>query len=66
MIPWEEAIALLNSGQVTEAFQTHSLEVTLFTVDGNSVTTIEPGIDDIFDAIDACGEPCANIMIATE
>ncbi|MEM7112303.1 MAG: META domain-containing protein [Chloroflexota bacterium] len=66
MISWEEAVALLNSGQVTEAFQTHSLEVTLFTVDGNRVTTIEPSIDDIFDAIDACGEPCANIMIATE
>lgn len=65
-ILWEEAVALLNSGQVVEAYQTHSLEVTLVTVDGNSITTIEPAIDDIFTAISDCGEPCANIVIATE
>lgn len=65
-IPWEAALDILNSGEVVEVFQTHSLDVTLVLADGSSVHTIEPGIDDIFTAVSDCGEPCANIMIATE
>ena len=66
MVDWETAVSLLNSGEVVEIFQTHSLDVTLTLVDGRTVQTVEPAIDDIFAAIEACGDPCSNIVMATE
>lgn len=65
-ISWEEALSLLNSGEVTAIFQTHSLSVTLTLKDGRTLRTVEPAIDDIFAAVEACGEPCADIALATE
>ncbi len=65
-ISWEEALALLNSGEVTSVFQAHSLSVTLTLKDGRTLHTVEPAIDDIFAAVEACGEPCADIALATE
>ncbi|MCB8926789.1 MAG: META domain-containing protein [Ardenticatenaceae bacterium] len=66
IVDWETAVSLLNSGEVIEIFQTHSLDVTLTLVDGRLVKTVEPAIDDIFTAIEACGEPCSDILMATE
>ncbi len=63
---WETAVAILNSGEVEIASQSHSLDVELFLKDGRIINTVEPGIDDIFDEIDACGEPCAEIILMTE
>ncbi|GAB4163471.1 MAG: hypothetical protein Fur0021_38610 [Candidatus Promineifilaceae bacterium] len=65
-ISWEEALSLLNSGEVTAIFQAHSLSVTLTLQDGRTLHTVEPAIDDIFAAVEACGEPCAKITLATE
>ena len=65
-ISWEEALALLNSGEVTSIFQAHSLSVTLTLKDGRTLHTVEPAIDDIFAAVEACGEPCADIALMTE
>lgn len=65
-ISWEEALTILNSGEVASLFQAHSLSVTLTLKDGRSLRTIEPTIDAIFAAVTACGEPCANIVLATE
>ena len=63
---WEEAIVILNSGDVESVFQTHSLSVTIMLNDGTTITTQEPMIDDIFTEIDKCGTACAGISVATE
>jgi hypothetical protein len=66
MISWEEAQSLILEGQVTQVTQLHNLSVYLTLEDGSTVQTIEPNIDDVFDVIEQCGDPCANIAIATE
>ncbi len=66
VIPWTEALALLQSGQVEFAAQSHSLDVMLTLEDGTIIMTREPAIDDLFRAIEECGEPCADIALATE
>ncbi|MGD8760401.1 MAG: hypothetical protein PVJ07_09135 [Anaerolineales bacterium] len=65
-VSWEEAIEILNSGLVKLVAQFHSLEVELLVEDDCVVKTIEPRIDDIFAEVEKCGEPCADIMLATE
>lgn len=41
---WENAIAILNTGRVTEVVQSHHLEVTLSLEDGSQIKTIEPAL----------------------
>jgi hypothetical protein len=65
-ISWEAAVAMLNNGEVAQVVQTHNLQVTLDLKDGRSLVTREPNIDDVFKIIDGCGQPCANISVATE
>jgi len=65
-VSWEEAIEIVNSGDVTAVAQLHSLEVTLNLRDGSTITTTEPNIDDIFHELDKCGTPCQGILRATE
>jgi hypothetical protein len=65
-VSWDEAKALITSGKVKQAFQTHALEVRLYLKDGGSVATTETRIDEVFQVIRECGAPCADIMIATE
>lgn len=63
---WEEAVEILNSGEVVAVLQTHSLDVTLELADGRRIHTVEPNIDDIFTAVEECGQPCEDIILATE
>lgn len=65
-IPWEQAADLIRNGLVESVVQTHALEVTLELEDGRSLTTIEPQIDDVFQVINECGEPCSDMTLATE
>ena len=65
-VTWDEAVGLITGGMVTQAFQTHALEVRLNLTDGTSVVTTEPRIDEVFRVIRQCGDPCKDIMIATE
>jgi hypothetical protein len=65
-VSWEEAIEILNSGDVVTVVQLHSLEVTLELSNGSRITTTEPHIDDIFDEVQKCGSPCQGIVLATE
>jgi hypothetical protein len=65
-IEWEEARELILSGQVEQVVQLHSLEVRLTLKDGRELVTTEPNIDDVFGVVDECGEPCDDIIIATE
>jgi ABC-type glycerol-3-phosphate transport system substrate-binding protein len=65
-ISWDHAVELLRGGHVTMAFQAHSMDVTLELENGARVHTVEPHLDAIFQEIEACGAPCADIAIATE
>ena len=65
-VSWEEAIEILNSGEVVSVYQLHSLEVGLELEDGSMITTVEPRIDDIFHEVEKCGAPCQGIILATE
>lgn len=63
---WETAIAILNTGRVTEVVQSHHLEVTLTLEDGSQIKTVEPALDDIFREIERCGNVCREILLGTE
>lgn len=65
-VSWDEARSIILNGDVVSVAQTHSLEVTIQLADGSTIVTQEPAIDDVFAVIEECGEPCANILIATE
>jgi len=65
-VVWSVAIQVLYTGHVTHIFQSHHLDVTLQLKNGTVLTTKEPTIDAIFDEVARCGEPCRNIVMATE
>lgn len=66
VVDWETAVEIIHRGEVETVFQSHSLDVTLYLKDGQSVITVEPNIDEVIREIDACGAPCSQVMIATE
>ena len=63
---WEQAVAMILNGEVTQVTQTHDLKVYLILKDGRSFSTTEPAIDDVMRIVDFCGEPCKDILVATE
>ena len=65
-IAWEQVAELLATGEVDSVFQTHALDVTFQMKDGSQISTVEPGIDDIFRLVDECGDPCADLVLSTE
>ena len=65
-VDWETAVEILNTGEVEMVAQLHSLEVILTMKDGTEVHTVEPTIDAIFQEVEKCGQPCSQIMLATE
>jgi len=65
-VEWNEAITILNNGEVKSVMQTHSLDVTLILKNRTTIHTKEPRIDMIFDEIDKCGDLCKNLVMATE
>ena len=65
-VNWETAVEILNTGSVAMVAQLHSLEVTLTMEDGSEIRTVEPRIDAIFEEVEKCGEPCGEIILATE
>jgi len=66
IVDWDEAIIILNSGEVKSVMQTHNLDVTLTLKNGTTIHTKETRIDMIFDEIDKCGNSCDNLIMATE
>jgi len=65
-VEWETAVEILNTGNVEMVVQLHNLDITLTMKDGSEIHTVEPTIDAIFKEVQKCGEPCSQIMIATE
>src|SRR2546428_14158992 len=65
-VSWEEAITVLQTGQVTRVIQTHSLYVSLWLKNGSVITTKEPNIYAISYELSKCGAPCKSIVFGTE
>jgi hypothetical protein len=65
-ISWQEALALLRSGEVRRVAQTHALEVTLETRTGARYTAREPEIDAVLRAVREQAPNAGEIAIATE
>ncbi len=65
-VDWETAVEILNTGEVEMVAQLHSLEVILTMKNGVEIHTVEPNIDAIFQEVAKCGQPCSQIMLATE
>ncbi|HEY8120792.1 MAG TPA: hypothetical protein VII78_05695 [Myxococcota bacterium] len=65
-ISWEQALALIRSGEVRSVAQTHALEVALVTADGARYTAREPGIDAVLHAVRELAPNAGGIAIATE
>jgi hypothetical protein len=63
---WDQAVAMILNGEVTQVMQTHDLKVYLTLKDGRTLFSIEPEIDEVMRVIEFCGEPCKNIMVASE
>ena len=51
---------------MTVVMQTHALKVYLTLKDGRTLLSIEPAIDEVMKVIQSCGDPCKNILVATE
>ena len=69
-IAWEDVPDLLSTGEVESVFATHALNVTFQMKDGSNIDAriawTELGINDIFQLVDECGDPCADLILATE
>lgn len=65
-VSWTEALKILNNGDVKLVSQSHNLEVSLVLNDGRTITTVEPNIDAIFNAIAECGEACSTVVLVAE
>jgi hypothetical protein len=65
-VDWETAIEILNSGHVVGVAQLHDLTVYLEMDDGSQIKTVEPSIDEIFNEVAKCGQPCEGMVLATE
>jgi hypothetical protein len=65
-VPWDQAIEILNSGQVESVLQLHNLQVTFILKNGCRIRTLEPQIDDVFEEVRKCGDLCSMISLGTE
>lgn len=64
-ISWNEAIRVLNEGNVVFVSQSHSLWVGFQLRDGTTFFAKEPAIDEIFREMDRCND-CGGILVSME
>jgi hypothetical protein len=65
-VAWPQVQGIIFSGQVAKVGQTHDLNVYLTLKDGRTFKTVEPAIDDVLKLIQACGDLCKEIRVATQ
>jgi hypothetical protein len=63
---WEDAVVVINSGEVIEVYQAETLHVTLVLGSGTIILAKEPEIDEVFRIIEECGEPCSGVIDKSE
>ena len=64
-VVWDEATKLILDGKVVQVTQYDNLIVILVLEDGQIVSTREPVIDEVFNLIKECGDPCKDIEVPT-
>lgn len=64
-VVWDEATQLIMDGKVAQVTQYDNLIVILVLKDGQTVSTREPVIDEVFNLIKECGDSCKDIEIPT-
>jgi len=64
-VEWDVATKLIIEGKVAEVTQYDNLIVILVLKDGQTVSTREPVIDEVFNLIEECGDSCKDIEIPT-
>ena len=64
-ISWDDAKQMIMKWEVASVAQSHNLDVVIKS-NWKTYYTVEPNIDEVFDIISQCWEPCKNIIIATE
>ena len=65
-IGWEDVKVVISNGDVVEIFQSYTLQVTLYLVDGKVLVTTEPEYNAILRLIEECGVDCYDIRKVTE
>jgi hypothetical protein len=65
-VMWNQAVAMILNGEVLQVMQTHELKVYLTLKDGRTLLSVEPEIDEVMRVIQTCGDPCKDILVATE
>jgi hypothetical protein len=65
-ISWEQALALIRSGELRSAMQTHALDVVLVAANGARYTAREPEIDAVLRAVRELAPNAGEISLATE
>jgi predicted small lipoprotein YifL len=66
VIDWSIAQTRILNGEVSGVVQTQSLQVTLTLKDGRTMITTEPALDDVFNVLDQCGDPCKDVTRETK
>ncbi len=64
-VSWEQALVILNQGNVVSVYQAHSRHVGLTLRDGMQYETRSRQLDDIVHAVGAC-EKCGEVAIVME
>lgn len=65
-ISWEEALALIASGEVRTVMQFHALDVWFLTASGDRYTTLEPHIDAVLRAVHELAPNADEIVVRLE
>lgn len=67
MSDWDAIVRAIRDCEVKSIFQAHSREVRIELKNGESVQTVEPGIDDVFSLVKESKNTCGDdIVMATE
>ncbi len=64
-VVWDDATKLILDGKVDQVTQYDNLIVILVLKDGQTVSSREPVIDEVFNLIKQCGDSCKDIEIPT-
>jgi len=64
-VEWEEATKLILEGKVAQVTQYDNLTVILVLKDGQTMSTLEPALDEVFNLIEECGDLCKDIEVPT-
>lgn len=63
---WQDAVVVINSGDVLEVYEVETLHVTLVLADGRVILAKEPEFGEVSRLLQACGDACKDVVIKSE